>query len=359
MNNIIYEHCVRVKIPVEKAVMLFTVLFSLVAGFTCRANAEGEDTRKTVAAESSEQKTEAATGGKKQDEIIGKTGGKTVAATVNGAVITEDSVIKQMKTLAARKEQGEEAGDLRTRALDSLIFLELAIQKARAEGLTVEQKTIDEAVEKIKTSYGGVHGYQAFLEKEALTEEGLREILERSYLLKLVLAREVSGKVTVKEDDLKEEYEKNKEKYLKPERVTVTDVVFFLKVDDADSIKKVEAIVRKINDDEEKNPRNLVPDSTFLVRELELRKDEEPELYEAAKTLRSGEVSGVIRASDSLHIIKLTEYIPERQQPLEEVRRSLDTKLLAEAKRKRVKEFEAELKKEAQIVIIKPGELNR
>jgi hypothetical protein len=114
-------------------------------------------------------------------------------------------------------------------------------------------------------SYGGASGFSAFLEQESLTEEGLREILVKSYTLKLIIAREVSEKITVTEDDLKQEYEK--EKYRKPEKLTVIDVVFFLKMDDANSLKKAEGVLK--NKEDERKPLKLVPDGTF-ARELEV-----------------------------------------------------------------------------------------
>ena len=273
------------------------------------------------------------------------------AAKVNGVVITNEAVAKQMRSMQDKKERSETPAELRQKALDGLIFQELAWQRAKADGLTVEQATIDEALEKIKTNYGGESGFREFLGQNSLTEEGLREVLVKSYTLKLLIEREVSQKVTVTGDDLKQAYEKDKEKYLKPEKLTVIDVLFFLKTDDAESVRKAEEVLKKIQADEQKNPMVLVPDGTFIVREMELTK-EEPELYQEAKKLKFGEVSGVIKASDSLHIIKVKEYVPERQKTLDEVRRSIDVKLIAEERKKRMQAFEAELKNGAKIEII-------
>jgi parvulin-like peptidyl-prolyl isomerase len=282
---------------------------------------------------------------------IRKEENNTAAAMVNGVVITKNSVTNQMKGMAANREQGEETEKLRKKALNSLILQELIWQKAQSEGLTVDQKTIDDNMEKIKTNLGVENGYRAFLEKEALTEEILRETLTRSLILERMFEREISDKIVLSEDEVKKEYEKEKEKFRKPEKVSVIDVVFFLNITDADSVKKVEEILKKINDDVEKNPMHLVPDGTFIVRELEVRKEEKG-LYEEAKKLKEGEISGIIKTSDSFHLIKLKEYIPEKQRPLDEVRRSLEGRLRAEAQKKRIQEFESELKKGAKIEII-------
>jgi hypothetical protein len=80
-------------------------------------------------------------------------------------------------------------------------------------------------------------------------------------------------------------------------------------------------------------------------------KTEEPELYEEAKAER-GRTFRRDKGFRQYHIIKLKEYMPERLQTLDEVRRNIDVRLIAEAKKKRMQEFEAELKKGAKIEII-------
>ena len=61
------------------------------------------------------------------------------------------------------------------------------------------------------------------------------------------------------------------------------------------------------------------------------------------------EVSGVISAPDSLHIIKLLEYAPERPLTYEEAGGAIERKLRAAAQQKRRQEWEQELKKDAKI----------
>ena len=350
MKNAMYEDYFREKISVKRTATLL-ILFFLVAGVTYTGKADAENMQKTGPAGNAEQQAQTAAG-EGSANAPREDGQKNAAAKVNGVVITNDSVTKLMKDMLAKKERKERPEELREKALNSLILQELALQKAKAEGLTVEQKTIDEAIEKIKMSYEGEREFSAFLQQESLTEEGLREILVKSYTLKLIIEREVYEKITVTEDELKQEYEKEKEKLRKPEKVSVFDVVFFLKLDDADSIKKAEGVLKKINDDEDKNPLKLVPDGTFLVRDIELNKEEEPELYKEAKKLKAGELSGVLRTTDSLHVIKLKEYRPEKQLTFDEARYSIEAKLRIAAQKKRRQEFEAELKKEAKIEII-------
>jgi hypothetical protein len=192
-----------------------------------------------------------------------------------------------------------------------------------------------------------------------MNEEELRAQVEGSLLFELIVSKEVREKITVSGDDLRKEYEQRKNRYVTAEKVAVTDVVLFLDRDDHASKEKALGILSRINAAVERNPWNLVADGTFLVRTLEVQKEKEPELYAAAKKLGQGELSGVIAGTDSLHIIQLTSYTPGRQKTFEEVKESLEGTLRTAAHRKRLQEWERELKKRAVIVVMdseKPNE---
>ncbi len=175
---------------------------------------------------------------------------------------------------------------------------------------------------------------------------------KRSLTLQKIVTKEVVEKAAVTEERLREAYDKEKDKYATPEKVVVVDVVFFLKMNDEDSIKKAEEVRRKIEADAKKDPWSLPPDSSYVVRELEVNKDKNEDLYKEAKKLSEGGLSGVFRGSDSLHILKLVQYIPERQFTFEESRASLAAKLRGNAQKKRLHEWEQELKKDAVVKIL-------
>ncbi len=282
---------------------------------------------------------------------------KVVVATVNGAPITMDSLVNMMNRLGAKGPQNqtpESAEELKKIALDRLILQELAYQKAKAEGLKPEEKYVDKAIANVKENVGGEKEYKEFIEKQNLTEADLRAQVKRSLTLELISAREVYGKVTIPEETLREEYEKMKDKYISPEKITVTDVVFLAKNSDKtinNNTKKAKEVLKKINADKGRDPWKLVLDGTFIVRTIDLMKDKDKELYVSAKKLKIGELSGVVKASDSLHIIKLKDYSPERQLSYDEVKGSLEGKFRVQAQQKRLEEWERELRKDAKIEI--------
>ncbi|MEK6699971.1 MAG: peptidyl-prolyl cis-trans isomerase [Nitrospirota bacterium] len=280
---------------------------------------------------------------------------KIIVARVNSMTITMDSLVRMMNRLSVKNHGSQPADymeEVKKTALDRLILQELAYQKARALGLNAEQKNIDDAIANFKANVGGEKEYADFLVKQGLTEADLRAQAERGLTLELIFAKEVNDKITVPQEDLKSEYEKEKGKYIMPEKMKVTDVVVFFKQDDDTARRKAAALLKKIRADKKKDPWSLVLDGTFIVRNLDVHKDKHREVYEAAKKLKPGKLSGVIKASDGLHIIKLLEYSPQRQLTFDEAKGSLEGKFRAPAQQKRLQEWGVELKKDAKIELL-------
>ena len=307
-----------------------------------------------VAVTAAEEKSEAPLKG---EAVQGRTG--AIAARVNGVDITEAAVETRMaRVLAGRRHDGS-PGDMeaiRKEALNKLILQELAYQRAKAVGLRIDPKELDDAITEIKEKAGGEEKYRDSMEKRQMTEEGLRKDLERNLMVKHIFEKEVSSGIVIPEEDIKKEYERVKDQLSRPEKVIVDDVVLFLDMDDKNSPGIAEDILKKIAADPEKDPSNVPSDGAFVVRELELKESKEKDLYDAAKKLDAGQLSGVIRTPDSFHIIKLKKYSPEVKADFAQVRGLIERQLRAAAQQKRMAEWEAELKKDAKIEIFSPGE---
>ena len=284
-------------------------------------------------------------------------GSNRVAARVNGVEISMDAVITMMYRINARKIRSRDAADpiaeVKKEALRRLIMQELAYQKAKAMGIQADEEAIAGELSNFRKKMGGDEKVREFLNKSLMTEEGLRASAEKKIVLEKIAAKEVTARVSVSEEDLKKAYEREKNAYRTPEKILITNVVFFLATDDIENVKKAESVLDAIRADKDSNPWSMKPDGTFVVRDLEVKQEEEAELYAAAIKLKKGELSGVLKTSDSLQIIKLLEYQPLVEISFEQARASLEKKLREEAMQKRMREWEAELEKDATIEILK------
>jgi parvulin-like peptidyl-prolyl isomerase len=283
---------------------------------------------------------------------------KMIAATVNGVGITMESVEKLVNSMNSQAAHGaapsRDRAAMRTEALDRLILQELAFQRAKSQGLAPTPQDIDAAIARIKSQVGGEEGFKAFLERGAMTEKDLRQIIETNLAIERILAKEVLKDVSISEDDLKREYEKEKDKLGTPEKIVITDVVFFLDPKSEESVRKAEQVLKELRDEKDNDPLKLSSDGSFIVRELEVKEETDGQLYAAAKKLHPGELSGVVITSDSLHVFKVQENTPAKQMSFASARRSLEKKLRLAAQQQKITEWEKDLKKGAIIEISEP-----
>lgn len=280
---------------------------------------------------------------------------KIVAAKVNGVNIALDEVIKMMNRIGgqimAHKGGAPDFDQIKKAALDRLILQELAIQQAAALGVKPEQKDIDDTIADVIAKSGGEEEFKKFLEKEKLTEAMVREDVRRSLTLQRIYTKEVVDKSNVPDDKLKEEYEKDKSKFIQPEKIALVDVVIFLDAKDKGADAKAEAILKKIKENND-DPFKLGQDPTFVVRTYFPDSTKDKEMLEAVKKMKVGEISGIIKQKDGLHIIKLMEYSPEKQLTFDEAKGLIEAKFKAGAQMERMKEWNEELRKGAKIEIM-------
>ncbi len=311
--------------------------------------------------------TPAAAGEKKQPvRLSQEEAGKIVAARVNGVDIMLDSVMAMAAQLSSQLPaghgphgpgQGPDIETVQKEALNRLILQELAYQKAKTEGIQVEQSAIDEVFMTIKEKSGGADAFKQIMANEKLTEDALRGQIARNLAIERIYAREIRDKnFSVPQDKMKEEYEKNKAQFIQREKISLVDVVLFLDVADKGSAAKAEEVLKKISENNN-DPTKLVQDGTFAVRDYEPKKDRDKELIEAARKLKPGDISGIITTGDSMHIIKLIDYKPEKQLSYEEVKSLIERKLAADEQNRRAKEWFEGLKKDAKIeVLVHPAD---
>jgi parvulin-like peptidyl-prolyl isomerase len=277
---------------------------------------------------------------------------RIVVARVNGAPVSMAALVGMMNRIGGPQgAAAEPAGERVKKALDRLIFQELAYQRAGAAGVAVDPGTVDNAMANFRENVGGEQAFRDYLSKEGVTEQELRANAERGLVLELIYAREVLDKTTVPEDELNREYEQAKARYVAPEKIRIVDVFFLDRRDKRTPQRKANAVLKSIRSDKDKNPWNLLLDGSFIVRNLDNLKGRHDELRDAAKQLAVNGVSGVIKAPDGLHIIKLIEYAPERQLSLDEVRSSLEGGLRVRAQEKRLEEWKQELRSLARVEI--------
>ena len=197
----------------KKSVYIATALFIFAAGSLSNTACS----KKEQAAAPSSQPTaiqQQAIEEVKKDVIAAKAAN---AAMVNGVEITVFDLVREMNRIApslAKKGSSSKntTAVIRKQALDNLITRELVVQQAIREGMKADPEQIDKAIGLMKDQMGEKE-FQTYLDERGSTEKEIKKKFERNQLFETITAREIFGKVAVDDQELRADYEKNKNRY--------------------------------------------------------------------------------------------------------------------------------------------------
>ncbi|MEK6528822.1 MAG: peptidylprolyl isomerase [Nitrospirota bacterium] len=247
-----------------------------------------------------------------------------VVAVVNNEVITWSELRERMEIEGkdvlkdfADNEREEKIRELEPFFLDRMIDLKLQIQAADRLGLSVGSSEIDAAVSDIKRKYNLADDeFLKTLKAEGLAMEEYRAQLKEQILLSKAVRYEIKGNIIITDEQIKEYYEKNKDKYGGGEKVRIRQI-FFPAAKNADSQKgeieaKAEEAMRQIKNGKdfskvagefsEDLSKESGGDMGYVSRGSLLK-----EIEEVVFSLNVGDVSSPFWSSVGLHIVKLED----------------------------------------------------
>src|SRR5688500_5973239 len=140
-----------------------------------------------------------------------------VWATVGDRQISRDEIEKaDRREATAQPRADEEALADKLTLLNQLIVQELLLDKARELKIELSDTELDNAYNEAKKNITDDQ-FQKELATRNLTPADMRESLRRDMLANKVMEREVIGKVTVSDDDIKQFFEANRASFNRPE----------------------------------------------------------------------------------------------------------------------------------------------
>ncbi len=257
-----------------------------------------------------------------------------VVATVGDRTITVGDVTEQINRLSPYIRRRWATPEKRKEFLQKLIRVELLSQEAERQGLADDpevQRTVKQVMIRLMVKND--------LEKEMLP-------------------------TSIEEKVLREEYEKEHDKYHRPAQIRASHIVVRDMATAAKLIGEFKAKskdrklfrekAKKVSTDEETKGRG--GDLGYFSRPAE-RRDDEPEvdkeLAEAAWTLEKvGDLlDKPFRTNAGWHVIKLTNKKPEMNRSFDSVKRLIENRLLRKARREGMDKFVESLRSKAKIQV--------
>jgi parvulin-like peptidyl-prolyl isomerase len=261
----------------------------------------------------------------------------------------------QPSEIATKKE------DFRKNLTNDLISELLIKDRADRLGLTVSSDEVKDAVEKLKQQYGLTTDQQFndSLQKSGLTRTDMEARLRDTILMNKVFGRELRGREDLTDKELRDRYDREKERYRLPERARLREIVV-LKPDASLALDQTRQRVQQIAE----QARNSA-DFALLAKTTsqaptkdkggdlgEVAKGELlPELDKAVFNSPSGAIIGPIEAKTAWHILKVEQRLPSEIPAFESIKDKLRKDASEDAWQRDYKAYIDKLRKDAFIQI--------
>jgi parvulin-like peptidyl-prolyl isomerase len=267
------------------------------------------------------------------DVIVAKVGNVAIHNSEVEAVI--DSFIPQGGFHGGVSR--EKRGEYRPRALEFLIEKELFHQEALRRGLKADEEEINNLIEANIKRFPSKKAFEKEIRAKGLSDERFRELVVREILISKVIADEITKKSIYTDEELSSYYEKNIDKFKRPEAIRVWHILISVspsstEEEKAKSKARAEEVYRKV-----KNGGDFVilaeqySDDAYRIKGGDLgyihRGRLEPELEVVAFQLKEEEISPIVETIYGFHIIKAGGRKPPETIPFEETKKKLKSEL--------------------------------
>ncbi|MFA6498721.1 MAG: peptidylprolyl isomerase [Desulfurivibrionaceae bacterium] len=304
--------------------------------------------------------------------VWSKTEKKTeeVAALVNGEPIVAAAVQGEIKGILGRfQEQGRkpsetEMASLRESVLEKMIKLELLSQESKKAGVSVSSTDIDNELKGYKKGFADDKAFAKALGEAGLTEAVLRKQIGKNLTIQKFIDTKFKGKVQVTEQEAKDFYNSNQDKFAQPEMAHARHILITAKEAEPKADKdrkraKLVQIKKQLKDGADfADLAKQFSDCPSKERGGDLgffpRGQMVKAFDQAAFKMMPGDISDIVETEFGYHLIKLEEKKPAKTVSFDEAKAKITAYLTQEKITANIEAFIAEAKGKATIKILSP-----
>jgi len=301
--------------------------------------------------------------------MVSPVSGKTIAM-VGDRAITDSELDRALENYKPKGSfhnimSPEERERFRSDALRDIIEEELLFREAKLRGIKVEKDIIEKVIEANIKRLGSKKAFNEALKREGIDLKQFKERVKRRQMVLAVL-KGIATDSEVKDEELKDYYEKNKNRFKRPESMHLYHI--YIKVEpsatDEEWKKKMieaEEILKKIRDGEDFGTlAGKYSQDDYRIKNGDMgvvhRGQLNPvELEDAAFSLKEGEVSGVIKTIYGFHILKAGKKTGEEILSYDQVKERLKREFTEKRFEEKKKELLDRLKKQFTVIIYETG----
>ena len=276
-----------------------------------------------------------------------------IAAIVNTEVITISELETELQDETIRLRARYSGKELEKRlthkeydVLNRIIERKLQLQEAKAKGIGVSEKELDEAIEQLRQT------------QPAVADSTPRSRLRDELLLRRMIDYEVRRRIMVSPEETRSYYTKSQEEFTTPSRYHLKQILLKPQGEESntDVLVRAEALVQQLKDGADfselaqthsEGSESVMGGDLGIMQKNELLGP----LASALEGMRMGDVSRPVESELGIHILKLEKTIPGEPLPFDEVKNSIKNNLFQRKTRDIRGEWLSSLKDKAYIEI--------
>lgn len=292
------------------------------------------------------------------------------AVRVNGAILTEADVVREMYTIFPYASQHGGfpkplEADIRKGAIEMIIFEELLYQEARRLKVPIAPGQLSKAEAAFRKELGP-SAYEQFLSVECQgSKQTLREKIRRSLLIEKMLDIEVEQKSVITAIAAKAYYDKNPKEFEKPESLRIQTISIIPPQNGSVGVDKE---ARRRADEAYKLARATKSYQDFGLLAEKMSDDDwhvnmgdrkfvetsklPPPVVKEAAAMKPGEVSSLIQLGNAYTMFRLIEHTSAGRTPFSAVKAKLQSDLQKQKRMELRAALNRKLRKNAKVEVL-------
>jgi peptidyl-prolyl cis-trans isomerase SurA len=249
-----------------------------------------------------------------------------IVVRVNDRILTTRDIARRIDERAAEMGHplnAEEIQGLTREAVDDLCLLERAAELK----MEVDDQEVDSALTRLReqNQVKDDKDFEVILKSMGLTRDQLRARVSENIIINRLMSKEVP-RPTVTEEELKQRYAREPERYRIPEKVQLEHIILSVGTADGEE-ERVLADARRLVAAARASGSflTLVKEETDAGRGTGgdlgsvAVQDLRPEVAAAVKTLKAGEIAEPFRTPSGVHVVRLVERFATTLKPFSDV----------------------------------------
>ena len=288
-----------------------------------------------------------------------------VVAQVNGVDISGDTISRELKKAVQQyKKRGmplnaSQEKSAAKKLIDDEIGRTLLVLKAKDSGINITKDMLEKRLKEVQANFRSDAVFEHKLADRGMTLDQYRAELETDLYMDQIIKKEIEPKIKIPENETRDYYEKNKNKFESQEKVRASIILLKFnpkegKAGEQKALKKFESILDQVRNgaDFSAMAKKFSQDSLaskggdlgFFARKQML-----PAFSQRAFKMKAGEVSDIFRTGHGFHILKVTDKKPAEASPFEAEKEKIKNFLIQKKVSQATRDYIEVLKKQAKI----------